>query len=136
MNLTGGISKGDPMELGRVEGVRDREEKAEEQGSEEEDWQCGLCEEEWGQIYGLGERCYNCQGFGHYARECPYHRAKGDEKGEKGKSKGKGKGSPKGSGQHGPVGKGKPSGSKGQGKWSTGGDKGKGKGTALAGSRI
>ena len=44
-----------------------------------------------------GTKCYNCQGFGHMARECPTPKGKGNFKGSpKGGFKGDSRGSPKG----------------------------------------
>ena len=53
-------SKNDPMDLGRVEHESD-EEWHDEQTEVYED----------GYLNGLGEKCYNCGGYGHYSRECP-----------------------------------------------------------------
>ena len=69
-------------------------------------------------LNGFGEKCYHCQGYGHYARDCPQKgKGKSKSKGGKGKSFGKAKG--KG------FGKSKASPYKGKGK---GYAKGKGKG--------
>jgi hypothetical protein len=117
VNLTA-PSKGDAMDIGRVEargGSWDRVEEDEEWDDEQ------LEDTENEHINGFGEKCYNCNGYGHYSRECPL-KGKG-----KGKSKGKGKGdftsgTPKGKGKYG-----KAPFSKGKGK---GQSKGKGKGPA------
>ena len=91
VNITGGLGKaGDSMDLGRVQEKEKEEEEAaagEEWGGEEgeEDWG------QWGQANGLGEKCFNCNGYGHYQRECPHPKGKGKGKG-KGDHKGKGKG--------------------------------------------
>ena len=61
----------------------------------------------------VGERCYNCGGHGHYARECQKPKGKGKGRGDKGKGKGK---------PAGDKGKGKgPESSKGKGKGPVGG---------------
>jgi hypothetical protein len=74
--------------------------------------------EAYANLNGFGEKCYHCNGFGHYARECPQKgKGKGKSKGSKGKSFGKAKG--KG------FGKSKAAPYKGKGK---GYSKGKGKG--------
>ena len=55
-------------------------------------------QEAYANLNGFGEKCFHCQGFGHYARECPQKgKGKGKSKGSKGKSfvKAKGKGSGK-----------------------------------------
>jgi hypothetical protein len=36
-------------------------------------------EDEDGNLNGFGEKYYNCNGFGHYSRECPY-KGKGKSK--------------------------------------------------------
>jgi len=96
-------------------------------GGSEKSW----TEEEW-MSYGTTEldavnkdtKCYACQGFGHYARDCKYDKKKiGGGKGEKGKGKGKGggkgyfgKGKGGGKGNPGYQGKGKGGGKGYQGK--------------------
>ena len=94
-------SKSDPMDLGRFEQEVDEEWEEYAEDADED-----------GNLNGFGEKCYNCDGFGHYSRECPY----------KGKSKGKSKSSGGKS-----FGKAKATAHKGKGK---GYDKGKGKGPA------
>ena len=66
-------------------------------------------EEEPGCIAGFNQQCHKCQGYGHFARECP---TKGDGKG-KGGGKGIGKGAGKGEGRS----------EKGKGKGKTNGPK-------------
>jgi hypothetical protein len=114
VNLTA-PSKGDAMDIGRVEGRGGSWERVEE----EEEWdEEQLDDDDNEHINGFGEKCYNCNGYGHYSRECPL-KGKG-----KGKSKGKGKGettygTSKGKGKYGkaPFNKGKGKGqSKGKGK--------------------
>ena len=87
-------------------------------GDEEADWWgCEVCYDggEIGAVYPT-TKCYNCQGYGHMARECP--------------QKGKGKGDMKGGGKTGVKG-----GFKGYGKGGgiKGGFKGDGKGSGLKG---
>jgi hypothetical protein len=114
VNLTA-PSKGDAMDLGRVEGRGGSWEREEE----EEEWDEEQFDDHDNEhINGFGEKCYNCNGYGHYSRECPL-KGKG-----KGKSKGKSKGettygTSKGKGKYGkaPFNKGKGKGqSKGKGK--------------------
>lgn len=113
--MAGSNGKGDAMDLDRVQ------EAEEEEEGEQDSWFQGEAET----LNGLGEKCFNCNGFGHYARECP-HPSKGKGKGKGYPAKGGGKGggygygSSKGAGGQFPKGKGKAGGK--------GGGKAKGKG--------
>ena len=80
-------------------------------------------------------KCYACQGFGHYARDCAWDKKK---IGEQGKSKGKGKGQYQGKGGGKKGGGKKGSGNKGGGKakdqgWSVGTVTGRDTNPTLAG---
>ena len=122
-----------PMDVGWLE--------EEGGGGEEADWRgCEVCYDggEIGAVYPT-TKCYNCQGYGHMARECPQKgKGKGDMKGGgkmgvKGGFKGYDKGGFKGYGKGGGIkggfkGDGKGSGSKGfeKGYWPKGNGKGGG----------
>jgi hypothetical protein len=84
-------SKSDAMDIGRVEARREVKSSGTEywEIDDDEEWNEEMPEDDDdGNLNGFGEKCFHCQGFGHYARECP--------------QKGKGKGYPKGKGK-GPV---------------------------------
>ena len=88
VNLTGGLGKGDPMELGRVEGHAEQGDQGahqEEQDDEGDYW--GQADEDWGQINGLGEQCYNCNGSGHMHENAHTLKGKVKERATKAKAK-------------------------------------------------
>ena len=91
-----------PMDIGAVNNGSNKCEHYHEQAWSQDvsSWH-GESELEIGQVKGYGKgnmQCYNCQGYGHIARDCPQPRqpkgyGKGDVKGgQKGDYKGKGKG--------------------------------------------
>jgi polyhydroxyalkanoate synthesis regulator phasin len=71
------LSTNDPMDRGRVEIRHGWDKEVDEEWDEEHE-----DEEEEGHLNNFGNKCDNCDEFGHYSRECP--------------GKGKGKGKPKG----------------------------------------
>ena len=105
------MSKPTPMDIGGLEGENKgiEDKKGQEEGyGEEEAWDVDALNKD--------VKCYACQGFGHYARDCAWDKKK---IGDQGKSKGKGKGQYQGKGGGkkggGKKGAGKKGGGKGQG---------------------
>ena len=84
------MSRPIPMDIGGSEGERtgieDKNEQEEGYGGDE-GWD--------GDAVSKNVKCYACQGFGHYARDCAWDKKK---IGDLGKSKGKGKGQYQGKG--------------------------------------
>ena len=108
-----------PMDIGDVGG-----QQGEHWHEPEEDWK----REEEHQVDGVAShyRCRNCEGYGHFARECP---SKGLQKGGKGFGKtGKGKGVGDNAVGWTTKGKGLVKGDKGSGKAAANGDMGKSRG--------
>ena len=94
------------MDIGGLEG----EETGIEEKNEQEEGHGG--DEGWDlDAVNRNVKCYACQGFGHYARDCAWDKKK---IGDQGKSKGKGKGQYPGKGG-GKKGGGKKGGGKGKG---------------------
>ena len=102
-----------PMDIGGLEGEKtgtgDKKEQTEGYGGEEE-WDVDAVNK--------NVKCYACNGFGHYARDCAWDKKK---IGEQGKAKGKGEWQPKGKGGGkkggGKKGAGKKGGGRGKGSW-------------------
>ena len=81
------------MQVDQIAETFNEEQRQEHTGADPVAWTRPGIEEQYVNAFGKGaSQCYNCQGYGHFGRECP-SKGKGKGKGfEKGTDKGKGKG--------------------------------------------